>query len=262
MAKTYKQGSRGEGVRLLQRLLRERGYEVTADGDFGPRTSAALVAWQKAEGLTADGIAGAKTLARITGVSITAQPITKHVTRSSRRQVRYIALHYTAGGNSRRGAAMANRNVFLTRQASADFVVDDETIVQVSPNIETHYCWAVGDAKNKWTGGARLNGQATNTNTVSIEMCSTLRKGTTAQQPNHEGWSLTPAVVEQSRRLVRFLMLMYDIPRERVVRHYDITGKLCPGVPGWNDGPLFTTGGVQTSSKSDSREWLDFWQSL
>lgn len=263
MAKTYRLGSRGEGVKMLQRLLRDRGYEVTVDGDFGPKTSAALVTYQKAAGLTADGIAGAKTLARITGIGITEVPITMHVTRSSQRQVRYIAVHYTAGGSSRKGQALQNRQVFLQRQASADFVVDDETIVQINPDLLNYYCWAVGDAKNKWTGGGRLYGIATNKNTVSIEMCSTLRKGTSAAVPNHEGWSLTPAVVEQTRHLVRYLMLMYDIPRERVVRHYDITGKLCPGVPGWNDGPLYDSSGKALSGKkSGSGEWQRFLSSL
>ena len=30
-------------------------------------------------------------------------------------------------------------------------------------------------------------------------------------------------------------MKKFNIPLDRVVRHYDITGKLCPGVIGWND---------------------------
>jgi N-acetylmuramoyl-L-alanine amidase CwlA len=53
-------------------------------------------------------------------------------------------------------------------------------------------------------------------------------------------------------------MMAYDIPRERVIRHYDVTGKLCPGVPGWNDGPLFDTAGKQTNRKSDSHKWAEF----
>lgn len=263
MAKTYRLGSRGEGVRLLQRLLRERGYEVMADGDFGPKTLAAVKALQQKAGLTADGIVGAKTMAVLADVTITQAYISKHITRKTGRQVRYIAIHYTAGRSSTAGAAMANRNVFLTRQASADFVVDDTTIVQVNPNPDEYYCWAVGDKKNPWTGGARLNGVAGNVNTVSIEMCSTLRKGTSAATPNHDGWSFTASELELTRRLVRYLMLAYDIPRERVVRHYDITGKLCPGVPGWNDGPLYDTGGKALSGRnSGSEEWETFRGSL
>ena len=262
MAKTYRLGSRGEGVKLLQRLLVQWGYQLTADGDYGPRTMEAVTAFQQAEDLVADGIAGQKTMARLAGVTLTAAYIRSHITFTPRRTVNYIAIHYTAGSRSTRGAAKANRDVFLQRPASADFVVDDDTIVQVNPDIESYYCWAVGDKRNPWTGGARLNGKATNRNTVSIEMCSTLAKGTSAAAPNHEGWTLSDRVVARTLRLVRYLMMAYDIPRERVIRHYDVTGKLCPGVSGWNDGPLFTTAGVQTKEKNGSEAWRQFLSSL
>lgn len=257
--KTYKQGSKGGGVEMLQRLLQQRGYQLTADGDYGPRTVAAVTAFQQAEnGLAADGIAGAKTMARLAGVTLTEAFIRQHITFAPGRAVNYIAIHYTAGSRSTRGAAKANRDVFTKRPASADFVVDDEQTVQVNPDIDSYYCWAVGDKRNPWTGGARLNGKATNRNTISIEMCSTLAKGTSASAPNHEGWTLSDRVVARTLRLVRYLMMAYDIPRERVIRHYDVTGKLCPGVPGWNDGPLFDTAGKQTSRKSDSHKWGEF----
>lgn len=260
---TYRQGARGEGVKLIQRLLKETGLLLTVDGDFGPNTTEAVKAYQRAMGLTpVDGIVGSKTIAKLTGVSITPNYIYKHITAAKGRPVKYIAIHYTAGASSRAGRALSARNVFLSRSASADFVVDDATIVQVSPSIEIYYCWAVGDAKNRWTGGGQLNGIATNRNTVSIEICSSLRSDTTAAQPNHEGWSFTPAALEQARRLVRYLMLVYDIPRDRVVRHYDITGKLCPGVPGWNNGPLFSTDGKQTNRPNGSAEWTRFMDSI
>lgn len=263
MAKTYRLGSRGEGVKLLQRLLRERGYAVTADGDFGPRTVAAVTAFQQAEnGLAADGIAGRKTMARLAGVVLTEAFIRQHITFAPGRTVNYIAIHYTAGSRSTRGAAKANRDVFVQRPASADFVVDDEQTIQVNPDISSYYCWAVGDKRNPWTGGARLAGKAVNRNTVSIEMCSTLARGTSAAAPNHEGWTLSDRVVARTLRLVRYLMMAYDIPRERVIRHYDVTGKLCPGVSGWNDGPLFTTAGVQTKEKNGSEAWRQFLSSL
>ena len=258
MTKTYRHGSKGDGVKMLQQLLLRRGYALTADGDFGRRTMAAVTAFQQAEGLTADGLAGEKTLLRLAGVTITPAFIQKHITRLKGRSVKFLAIHYTAGAGSAPGAAKANRDVFLSRSASADFVVDDEQVVQVNPEPADYYCWSVGDKKNPWTGGARLHRQAANGNTISIEMCSTLRKGTSPAVPNHEGWSFSDRVVSRTLRLVRYLMMAYDIPLGRVVRHYDVTGKLCPGVPGWNDGPLFDTAGKQTSRKSDSRKWVEF----
>ena len=270
----YRLGSKGDGVGEIQLALRMAGYDVKIDSDYGAKTVEAVKAFQRSRGIGADGIVGSKTLALLHdvlstgkkqnagGLTITPGYIYQHVTRCANRPIRYIAIHYTAGTTSRRGQAMQVRGVFLQRSASADFVVDDDTIVQVNPDLRNYYCWAVGDAKNKWTGGGGLYGQATNRNTVSIEICSTLRPGTSASVPNHDGWSLTPQAVEQARRLVRHLMQQYGVPRERVVRHYDITGKLCPGVPGWNDGPLYSTGGTQTKEKGNSREWSAFWNSL
>ena len=55
---TLKKGSNGELVKKMQAVL-----GLTADGDFGPGTEAALKKWQTSKGLAADGVAGPKTLA-------------------------------------------------------------------------------------------------------------------------------------------------------------------------------------------------------
>ena len=254
----YKIGSRGEGVEMIQRAI---GAEPV-DGIFGGGTEAILKIWQRDHGLTADGIAGAATLRKIAGVDITKGYINQHITFSVGRPLKYIAIHYTAGSNSRRGDALSARNVFLTRQASADFVVDDATILQVNPDIQNYYCWAVGDKKNPYTGGGSLYGKATNRNTISIEICSTRAIGTSAAVPNHEGWSFSEKSEENACRLTRYLMMLYGIPKERVVRHYDVSGKLCPGIIGWNDGGIYTTAGKTKSGKSDSEKWEAFIASL
>lgn len=253
---TIKIGSRGEAVKQIQRSL---GLNPV-DGVFGEKTAAAVRVFQQAAGLVADGIVGPATLAKLKECSldILAGYIYKHITRCSSRPLKYIAIHYTAGGNSRRGAAMANRNAFLSRNASADFVVDDEQIVQVNPDIRNYYCWAVGDKKNTSSGGGSLYGIATNKNTISIEICSNLRTGTTAAIPNHEGWSFTDKALDRALRLVRYLMRVYGIPKSNVIRHYDVSGKLCPGIVGWNSACLYTTAGKATSVKNSSEKWLAF----
>ncbi len=56
-------GSKGASVVRLQKRLLKVGFNPgAADGDFGPATQAALLAFQKSEGLLADGIAGPRTL--------------------------------------------------------------------------------------------------------------------------------------------------------------------------------------------------------
>lgn len=273
----YKLGSRGEAVKEIQLALKLAGYkEVAMDGYYGPKTAAAVAAFQQSRGIGSDGVVGPVTMAKLKevlavgtkdggatgGVTITNGFIWQHISRCQKRTPRYIAIHYTAGSTSRTGQTSQVRQVFLKRQASADFVVDDGTIMQINPDPLNYYCWAVGDAKNPWTGGGRLYGKATNRNTISIEICSTLDSDTTAATPNHTGWHFTSAALEQARRLVRHLMAKYGIPKENVVRHYDVTGKLCPGIVGWNDGPVYDTKGRQTKEKSGSGEWERFWASI
>ena len=59
-------GSRGDAVRKLQELLNKKGFDCGAvDGIFGSKTYAAVVAFQKANGLGADGIVGPLTWGKL-----------------------------------------------------------------------------------------------------------------------------------------------------------------------------------------------------
>ncbi|MGN0691972.1 MAG: N-acetylmuramoyl-L-alanine amidase, partial [Oscillospiraceae bacterium] len=51
---------------------------------------------------------------------------------------------------------------------------------------------------------------------------------------NDSSYSFSDAAVANAEWIVKKLMSEYGIPAERVVRHYDVTGKLCPGIAGWN----------------------------
>jgi hypothetical protein len=69
---TIKQGSKGNTVKSLQILLIGYGYscgKCGADGDFGSGTFAAAKNYQKAKGLTADGIVGPTTWKKLLGVN-------------------------------------------------------------------------------------------------------------------------------------------------------------------------------------------------
>ena len=58
--RTLREGDRGSDVAELQRRLK-----VAADGAFGPRTKAAVVAFQRSKGLTPDGVVGPRTAAAL-----------------------------------------------------------------------------------------------------------------------------------------------------------------------------------------------------
>ena len=68
-AATYRQGSSGEQVRIIQSKLKSWGYyDGTVDGVFGSQTTQAVKYFQRKNGLTADGIVGPATL-RALGMS-------------------------------------------------------------------------------------------------------------------------------------------------------------------------------------------------
>lgn len=59
------EGDAGPNVKAIQHLLRQRGYSLDADGDFGPITRSKVVAFQQANGLAADGVVGPNTWSKL-----------------------------------------------------------------------------------------------------------------------------------------------------------------------------------------------------
>ena len=71
-SEALKVGSKGSDVKALQNKLIELGYlSGKADGVYGSKTAAAVKAFQKASKLSADGVAGEKTLSKLQGTTKT-----------------------------------------------------------------------------------------------------------------------------------------------------------------------------------------------
>lgn len=139
-------------------------------------------------------------------------------------RIKYIVLHYTA---NKTDTAKANAMYFKNNQvkASAHYFVDDAEIYQSVEDLKT--AWAVGGGR--WsdcnsTGGGTMYGKITNSNSISIEMCS-------------KDGAITEATQKNAVELTKRLMATYNIPIENVYRHFDVNGKHCPGWDGWwNNG--------------------------
>lgn len=169
---------------------------------------------------------------------------------AKKRKIEYIVIHYTAGTSSAPGKAAATASYFMNgnSKASSDFIIDDATVVQYNGDIANRYTWHCGGSKLK-TAGGQYYGKCTNKNSISIELCSSNAHGsvTTANDTN---WYFTDDVVLLARELVKKLMDEYKIPLKNVIRHYDVTGKYCPGIYGWN------------ADSGDESEWEDFKSSI
>lgn len=165
-------------------------------------------------------------------MKITKNTGTANTTYRANRDIKYIVLHYTAGTKSTKGSAASVANYFKNGSTggSADFIVDDETIVQYNPDIKNRYCWAVGGSKYKSMNtsvGGTYYGKCTNVNSISIEMCSNkTNKGSLSA--NDTDWYLTEKTVNNATELTKYLMRTYNIPAANVIMHHHVTGKICP----------------------------------
>jgi hypothetical protein len=56
-----REGNRGQLVLNVQKALLKHGFRTALDGDFGPATKRAVMAFQKKKGLTVDGVVGQAT---------------------------------------------------------------------------------------------------------------------------------------------------------------------------------------------------------
>ena len=124
-------------------------------------------------------------------------------------KVKYLVIHYTAGRND---TAENNGQYFAREQvgASAHYFVDENTVVQSVP--DEYVAWHCG-------GNVYYHDKCRNSNSIGIEICTKYQDGQ---------YSFAPDAVARAQELTRQLMKKYDIPVDRVIRHWDVTHKACP----------------------------------
>ena len=132
----------------------------------------------------------------------------------------YLVYHYTANSTDK---AQSNANYFKNNivKASSHYFVDEKDIFRSVEDLKIAY--SVGGSK--WsdchsTGGGSMYGKITNTNSISIEMCST-------------NGIITESTIQNAVKLGKEIMKKYNIPVSNVYRHFDVNGKHCPGWAGW-----------------------------
>lgn len=145
------------------------------------------------------------------GMNITQMPCNPgNYTAKRTGAIRYLVVHYTGAP----GTARNNGAYFASRGdigASAHYFVDAQDIVQ-----------SVLDGDRAWHCGAASyrHPECRNDNSIGVELC--------CYQDAAGQWGFDPATVDNAVQLVRSLMAQYGIGIDHVVRHYDVTGKVCP----------------------------------
>ena len=119
-------------------------------------------------------------------------------------EINGVVIHYVGNPGT---SAQANRNYFanlsLTAEtyASSHFVVGlAGEVVQCVPLSEISYC-----------------SNSRNDDTIAIEVC----------HPDESG-QFSPETLESVERLTAWLCAQFDLDTSQVIRHYDVSGKICP----------------------------------
>lgn len=134
------------------------------------------------------------------------------------REIKYIVVHYTAGDGD---SAKNNAEYFSRRSvtASAHYFVDENEVWQTVNDCDT--AWHCG-------GNSYRHPECRNANSIGVEICS-------RKDADGKYYFMTDAV-SNAVRLVRALMDKYGVTADRVLRHYDVTGKNCPAPFVENEG--------------------------
>jgi N-acetylmuramoyl-L-alanine amidase CwlA len=121
--------------------------------------------------------------------------------------IRYIVVHYTANKGD---TAKNNADYFAraTTKTSAHYFVDEKEVWQSVREMDTAYHCGAKTYKHPF---------CRNGNSIGVEMCLLDKSG-----------NIRPGTIDTALSVVRQLMAAYDIPIDRVLRHYDVTGKNCP----------------------------------
>lgn len=147
------------------------------------------------------------------GVTINGLVINRKITkvnfnRLSNKRNTYLVIHYVGAESS----AAANANYFynVDRGASAHYFVDETSIWQV-----------VEDNDMAWHVGAKYykHPYCRNSNSIGIELC--------VKRDSNGDWYYEDKTIENGIALARYICDKYNIPETNVIRHYDVTGKIC-----------------------------------
>lgn len=124
--------------------------------------------------------------------------------------VDWIVVHYTSnlGDTAKNNVDYFNREA-LKDPASAHYFVDETDVWNSVPIYRIAYHCGAKTYKHP---------RCRNTNSIGVEICM-LDKHAVIRMD----------AIRHAAELVRWLMAKYSIDRDHVIRHYDVTGKYCPG---------------------------------
>lgn len=131
-------------------------------------------------------------------------------------RIKYIVIHYVGAT----GGAESNCKYYASQYvgASAHYYVGFNGEIWQSVE-DKNIAWHCG------TKGKYYHPNCRNSNSIGIELC-VRNKGNKAD--TSKDWYFEDATVNSAIQLTKELMQKYNVPIENVIRHYDVTHKICP----------------------------------
>lgn len=148
---------------------------------------------------------------------------------------KYLVIHYFGALGT--AASVAEWFMNPSARASAQYAVDEGNTIYRCVK-DTDVAWHCGDGK--------IHPECRNWNSIGIEMRPRKRSAGSVGAYDRD-WYFDERTLENALWLVRRLMKQYKIPAENVIRHYDVSGKMCPRPFVGTDTNTYynTTGDVQ-----------------
>lgn len=125
------------------------------------------------------------------------------------RKIKYIVVHYVGAVST----AKNNLDYLYSekRKSSAHYFVDENEIWQCVD--DSNVAWHCGGAKKYYS-------ECRNSNSIGIELC--------CKKDELGNWYFEKQTIQNAIELVQYLMKVHGIKIENVIRHYDVTHKICP----------------------------------
>lgn len=148
---------------------------------------------------------------------------------------KFLVIHYFGALGNAASVAEWFRNP--SARASAHYAVDEGSVIYRCVR-DTDVAWHCGDGS--------LHPECRNWNSIGIEIRPKKRNAASVGAYDKD-WYFDDRALENALWLIRRLMKQYKIPVENVIRHYDVSGKMCPRPFVGSDVNTYynTTGDVQ-----------------
>lgn len=140
--------------------------------------------------------------------------------RSKNEKPEWIVVHYVGMTETQGNADRAARSIIRSsREASTHYVVGSDKIINILP-IKLAAYHVGGNDENKKI-------DCYNGNSIGVDLCER-KENADEKSVECDDWYFDDKTLSHAALFIASLAIKAGIPLDRIVRHYDVTGKMCP----------------------------------